>query len=507
MRPISLRYTRPYKLHLRKGKYYVSVAAPEEIKHFYADGRSRRSTGTNDQRIAHERASKIIEQILNDFDAKASQLDPFIELLRPYLIKAGMEPSEWYRAGRLSVKLYGEETSVYRFTGKTTLDVVGYAEDFSVEEVECWTKLDIADALSAKGFALPRAAYELLTEDEKAKIESGKPTASTLYKRMKADELGITEQILENYDNVPEKLITVDDGASSVTRFSHLIPLYLESRKDDGKELGQRKLACEKVIAVCGDLPIGDYERLHAYDIAKAMADDYGNATIKRYITYANGLFRWAVQNRDALGRAYLNDLPWRDLELDGYGKAKQKYKPLEIDELFALFQLDMEPQERLLLAILITTGMRLDEAALLTWERIITRHDVLCFGLVGDARVKNEGSMRYVPVPTVIKPLLGNGGEGRLFTYTIDKHGKAQAKASGAMMTLIRKVTQDPLKVAHSLRGNFKDFLRENGVGKEVNDFITGHGQGDVAGEYGEGPSMKKRLEVIDAVKHPWLS
>ena len=44
--------------------------------------------------------------------------------------------------------------------------------------------------------------------------------------------------------------------------------------------------------------------------------------------------------------------------------------------------------------------------------------------------------------------------------------------------MTLIRQVTQDPMKVAHSLRGNFKDFLRENGVGKEVNDFITGHGQ-----------------------------
>ena len=54
MPPISLRYTPPYKLHLRKGKYYVSVVAPDEIKHFYADGRSRRSTGTNDQgRVRH----------------------------------------------------------------------------------------------------------------------------------------------------------------------------------------------------------------------------------------------------------------------------------------------------------------------------------------------------------------------------------------------------------------------------------------------------------------------
>ena len=207
-----------------------------------------------------------------------------------------------------------------------------------MEEVECWTKLDIAEALAAKGFALPRAAFQLLSKEDMAKIESGKPSASTLYKRMKADELGMAEQILENYDNIPEKLVTVDDGPSTITRFSDLIPLYLDPRKDDGKELGQRKLACEKVLEICGDLPIGDYERLHAYDIAKGMADEYGNATIKRYITYAKGLFRWAVQNRDALGRAYLNDLPWRDLELDGYGKAKQKYQPLEIDELFAIF-------------------------------------------------------------------------------------------------------------------------------------------------------------------------
>ena len=70
MPPISLRYTPPYKLHLRKGKYYVSVVAPDELKHLYADGRSRRSTGTNDQRIAHERASQIISLILDDFDAK-----------------------------------------------------------------------------------------------------------------------------------------------------------------------------------------------------------------------------------------------------------------------------------------------------------------------------------------------------------------------------------------------------------------------------------------------------
>lgn len=371
-----------------------------------------------------------------------------------------MKPSEWYEKGKLTVTMYGEETSFYQLTGKTKINLKnGKVIDFSRDELECVNRLDIIYALADKGFATPRVAFDMLTEEQKSMLAAFQvQNVSELFRLSKDMEKSgrpdsnIPAMILENFDKNSKTAVVIEDGPETIIKFSHLIPFYLESRKDDGKELGQRKLACEKVIEVCGDLPIGDYERLHAYDIAKAMANDYGNATIKRYITYANGLFRWAVQNRDELGRAYLADLPWRDLELDGYGKVKQTYKPLDSHELFALFQLDMEPQERLLLAILITTGMRLDEAALLTWERIVTRHGVSCFGLVGDARVKNEGSMRYVPVPSVVKPLLGNGGEGRLFDYRIDKYGKAQAKASDAPMALIRQITQDPMKVAHSL-------------------------------------------------------
>ena len=72
-----------------------------------------------------------------------------------------------------------------------------------------------------------------------------------------------------------------------------------------------------------------------------------------------------------------------------------------------------MGEQERLLLSILITTGMRL-MIALMTWERIREYKDVLCFCLVndtGDERFKNRGSMRYVPVPEIIKPMLAKRG------------------------------------------------------------------------------------------------
>ena len=61
--------------------------------------------------------------------------------------------------------------------------------------------------------------------------------------------------------------------------------------------------------------------------------------------------------------------------------------------------------------------------------------------------------------------------------------------------------------KVIHSLRGNLKDLLRDAGVAKELNDFITSHSSGDVAGKYGDGFSLQKRYEAINSVKHPWLS
>ena len=38
-------------------------------------------------------------------------------------------------------------------------------------------------------------------------------------------------------------------------------------------------------------------------------------------------------------------------------------------------------------------------------------------------------------------------------------------------------------MQVTHSFRGNLKDMLRDAGVSKELNNYITGHAQGDVDG------------------------
>ena len=106
----SIRYALPHYLVLKKGKWYVNVNAPKEISHLYTDGRKRISSGTNDRRIANERASEIVDKIMNDFDAKRLQLEPFIEACRPYLVKSGVDVQRWYTERKMTVTLVGEES-------------------------------------------------------------------------------------------------------------------------------------------------------------------------------------------------------------------------------------------------------------------------------------------------------------------------------------------------------------------------------------------------------------
>ena len=97
--------------------------------------------------------------------------------------------------------------------------------------------------------------------------------------------------------------------------------------------------------------------------------------------------------------------------------------------------------------------------------------------------------------------------GRGRLFDYSLDDDGKAQRHASNTLNRHIEKIRENNRQVVHSLRGTLKDLLRDYGVTKEINDFITGHSSGDVAGQYGSGPSLLVRYEAVNSVSHPWLT
>ena len=234
-------------------------------------------------------------------------------------------------------------------------------------------------------------------------------------------------------------------------------------------------------------------------------------------------MFTWAIKVPEYKS---INSNPWPKLLLTKFGNASEEYlpfKPEQISALFALAKLDgkgrMNRREHLLLSILIATGCRLDEAALLCWENIIKHKEGWHYIDLTKAIVKNSGSRRLLPIPFKLQSLmpprghqvtvdgLKNSPDDRLFDYSLDGDGKASRAASQACGRQLAKINRDNKQVTHSLRGNLKDLLRDAGVSKELNHYITGHSQGDVGSNYGQGHSIEKRYEALNLPEHPYLS
>lgn len=218
---------------------------------------------------------------------------------------------------------------------------------------------------------------------------------------------------------------------------------------------------------------------------------------------------------------------PFVQLDLKEYGSASKSWLPFSWQELVDIFAQEMLKDDRIALTLLATTGARLDEIALLEWSQVHRDYGIVYLDLT-EALVKNEPSRRLIPVHSKVVPMLGNGGSGRIFSYTLDQDNKAQSDAGKKLARYIDNVTEHPRKVVHSFRGTFKDLVRNSGltkammdklesgevtleevsnvldeksVSKELNDRLTGHAQQDVGGRYGYGHHVIPRAAAVEKI------
>ena len=567
-----------HSLIFRRGKWNVSVNAPEAVAFLYADGRKRYSTGTADKSLAQRRIPQILARADAEFTADHRKLDPFVEALRHIFVRHGINIDDWYQRGSLEIDLRGDATWLWQVTGgkfelrpedvahplrgslgrwklpkpseeeQSELDhartsaLDGTSSSFSVingplvvgsrseesfwdeyfEEYTITSRIGFAVIATMLGGEVLSSSLIYLSDEERTEIrtlmEPKKPDIKLLVQFLKDPDFSSTP-LGRVWSEEPDldRSPVVKVSSATTPLYSDLIEQYLKDRSaEPAKQHSQRIKACQRVLHYLGDKPIDQYDNIHAAEMAKLMHEErFSNAQINKMITYGRGLFLYAMKTRNPMtGKSYLKSNPWVDLDLAEYGVPQRGWVPFTKEELGELFALAMPRQEYLLFSILITTGMRLDEAALMTWERVTVQEGLPSFSLVPhdvpdgeELKVKNTGSMRYVPVPTVIQPLLDRKLVGRLFDYRIDKDGKAENAASKALMKYIREITAHDRKAVHSLRGNFKDLCRSNNIHKELHDFLTGHGQGDVGGDdYGVGHDLPTRLVALDSIEHPWI-
>ena len=441
-------------LSLQKGKYYIVVTIPEELRpHLKGRKQIKRSTGTSDiqiaQRIQHDKTIELYAQL-----DQAAQL----------------------------------ENPIYR-TVKGLLETLGYDSVKYLEDQDLNNPLVLEDILFQFRGDINRMMY------------GGDTFNNVEAQSMHIAQLKIEPAISKITNFVDGRIAEIDSRTQKA--FSVAANDFVVNKKW-GRE--KTKVSARKAIGeftkYMGDLHLSEIIKKTGYDYAKRLSEEnLANKTIKNRIGYVSQVLTYCERE------GWIGSNPFHGLNLSIYGKQSERYRSLTTNQLKDIFQQKMPNDVKLLLSILISTGMRLDEVATLEFSDIKIENGISFIDLTSDKKViKNIGSARKVPIIPELKKKIGTGS-GRLFPrFKIDADGKAQGAASKACMPYIRKVTDDPKIVLHSLRGTIKDLLRDTGTSKEINDFITGHSSGDVAGGYGSGPSLKVRYDALCSVDHPWL-
>ncbi len=274
--------------------------------------------------------------------------------------------------------------------------------------------------------------------------------------------------------------------------------LYFEQRRfTNPKTKSSAETHVKDFIALVGNIDIKEVEKKHGYDFCKALdANGQASKTINTKLSSVRGLFYWCEQE------GIISATPFNNMKTSNFGRSSEHYKviPKEITKAFWKDP-KVGNQERLMLACLYFTGCRIDEWATATFEMIGTDRQGFRYLDLREADVKNDNSKRMIPLHPFLDNLLGDGSD-RIFDYMIDANGKATNSASKAFMKHLKAHTSDSKHVAHSYRHGLKDMLRDADVSKELNDFITGHSSGDVAGDYGSGPSLEKRYEALTKIE-----
>lgn len=505
---LSHRYSRPdHTLQKRKGKYYVHVKIPRLIRFKFNGNRYlRRSTGFADLKRANIVARDIAEDLYADFRDAILSLDPIVEAARSRLNKLNVDVDNWYqgeRKLRISVPLCDLEA------GKHLLQSVDMEPNVGGElfEVEITDHASLIAAMDQLGFGefsngeRDELLSKALSFQELIEISKRHPEAANTPSGVK---------LLQRSN---EPLLRTAPTSKTIF-FEEYLEAYIETRRLAGdalKQLSTRQSDCRQFIAVVGNFTLNEYENYHGIQFAKYLhGEGLANATIKRKLSYVRGLFICAneenMDKKEDDPRRIAVKIPFSGIDLSSYGVKTREYQPLTEEMLFKLFDLQMSQKQFAVLSLLITTGMRLDEICLLTWSKIFERDGCL-FADLTNSNVKNQGSLRIVALHPITYPLLERRGAGKIFHYAVDKDGKSENAASRNLMPLIRKVSSNDRIVVHSLRGNFKDLMRDANVTKENHDFMTGHGEGDAAGLYGIGPSLKARAAFTAKASHPWIT
>ncbi|SDY93739.1 DUF6538 domain-containing protein [Citreimonas salinaria] len=476
----------PATVSRRGNRQYISVTVPPEAVEAVGRDQIKKSARTTDRQIAERRKHDIEAQIRHEI----------LEAVARH--RAVAEDSAYQRA-----------VNALRLRGKT------YTMEYDAK---------FNDVFERHFEEPPRNESELRLVQE---------AMSKRLEEYSGGDIKVVKQLLERHQGqIPDRIKLqeiVDHGLSearagcgireSVETLNSFLP-QVEIAAEEAVERGtmKRKSARQRAkhirhfISVVGDLELREVTARHAYEYAEEMSDGYGNSTIKSRISDVRILLDQAVK------KGLLPHNPFIHLKLTEYGKRGRHYDPLNEAQLVEMFSAPAVPLVvKRLWAILICTGMRLDEAATLRPKQVKENDQGVRYFDLRHAAVKNEAGKRRVPISATLEPLvdqlmLERADKDTLFDFEVNDDGKTSASRlcvywMGKLDLARLGDNEDGWYVTHSLRGTCKDKFRDAGVSPEVSNWIHGHDLGGVSRAYGHGPSLSVLREAVDKLKHPYLA
>ena len=518
-----------------RGKWHVIVSIPAHMRHLYNNTQrdKRFSTKTTDKSTAQRMQHSISQRIYDEFDAKLGEYAArHDEITDDFAVSALKGIAKCFNHKPIPALIpttdYGElidfKNAVYVYAN---LIMNSFNDEDKQRILEAFAKLD---RVASKQSDQPHYKVELKAAEDTllASFEDGSQytmhhhslatdVLSVLVHSFWQDLLilaarqqGLVEPRPEPFkgSNNPHALIggeiTIDSplrrkltasahDIEPISRPARIEPIgvrtlstvmdeYLNDMRLKQPVVDtQKKLTrwAKQFLSVMGDLEIVEIKTNHAYNyIRKILIDhpDRSNKTLKDYIWGIQNLLKYCVES------GYIEYNPFQNVKVE-YGIRSKETYPYTNEELRAIFAHDWPEQERLILTILATTGMRPSEAGNLTWERF---NDTEYGGIryfttynteKEDVRIKNAGSRRDIPLHPELR--LPDRANGRLFDYALDSDGRCSTRMAHIINPILQQLVPHPNKSLRSFRRTFKKMMRDLGVGEEVHDAITGHDQG----------------------------
>ena len=544
-------YTYPVaRLNRIKGKWYVLVSVPAHLRHLFPNQRDqRRSTGTDDESFAKRKQHALAQEIYDLFDQRQrEEQSKHVSVADAFATDAIIGLATVFHQRNIpdlkTTTDYQLLSSLKQSCDIYADQVINAATDDELSDLKLLNDLGEVWATAGLSGGSIELAASTISEGPpytlEQKVSAARYRTEAVYNYwadlliLAAREQGLPEPSFDPFVRGPYDSVVLADGKilddlplgqalpmqtfhplsrparivpTEALTYSSVMPEYLEQVERDTpiKDTKSKKVRwAKRFLTVMGDLEITEIKPKHAYDYRdKILADypDLANKTLRDYIWGVQALLKYCVQ------RDYIQSNPFRDLDLKKVGQPPKETYPFEMSEMWAIFAHDWNPQDRLLLSILATTGLRPSEAGNLTWERFNdTEHEGIRYFTTLDTadekvRVKNAGSKRLVPIHPDLQ--LPEPSTGRLFDYEKNEDGLTGTDIGHQILPSLHGIVPHPNKSIRSFRKTFKVMMRDAGIGEEVHDAITGHAQTTSASRANYGgmgvPVMFEAISKLD--------